>query len=57
MRAIHISIWMHNKNFFGSEEYDGDNMECKPAKIDIDNDAAISLARCDEDDAGNKHVT
>ena len=32
-------------------------MRCEPVKINIDNDAAISVAKYNEDDAGNKHVT
>ena len=40
----------------GSPLYDGDTMNSEPAMIIIDNEAAISMAKCDKDTAGNRHV-
>ena len=37
----------------GSGDHDGDNMKYEPAKIIINNEAAISIAKCNKDTAGN----
>ena len=40
----------------GSKSYDGDNLKCESSRIIVDNAAAISMARCNKDTAGNRHV-
>ena len=40
----------------GSDKYDQDNVNMEPARIIIDNEAAISMAKCNKDTAGNRHV-
>ena len=40
----------------GSDNYDQDNISMELARIIIDNEAAISMATCNKDTAGNRHV-
>ena len=40
----------------GSESYDEDNLNCEPSRIIVDNEATISMDRCNKDTAGNRHV-
>ena len=57
MRASHIRmLTYYDMKFLGSKDYDGDNMDYDPARIIIDNQAAISMAKCNKDTAGNRHV-
>ena len=56
MRASHLRMLTYDMRFLGSENYDGDNMNCEPARIIIDNEAAIAMAKCNKDTAGNRHV-
>ena len=56
MRASHLTMLIYDLKYLCSEDYDGDNMEYDPAKIIIDNEAAISMAKCNKDTAINKHV-
>ena len=45
MRASHLRMSIYDLKYLCSEDYDGDNMEYDPAKIIIDNEAAISMAK------------
>ena len=56
MRASHLRMLTYDMRFLGSENYDSDNMNCEPARIIIDNEAAIAMAKCNKDTAGNRHV-
>ena len=56
MRASHLRMLIYDLKYLCSKDYDGDNMDYDPAKIIIDNEAAISMARCNKDTAGNRHV-
>ena len=47
---------IYDLKYLCSEDYGGDNMEYEPAEIIIDNEAAISMAKCNKDTAGNRHV-
>ena len=47
---------MYDLRFLGSISYDGDNLKCEPSRIIVDNEAAISMAKCNKDAAGNIHV-
>ena len=40
----------------GSKNYDQDNVNMELARIIIENEAAISMATCNKDIAGNRHV-
>ena len=40
----------------GSDNYDQDNISMEPTRCIIDNEAAISMATCNKDTAGNRHV-
>ena len=42
--------------YMGSKSYDGDDLKCESSRIIVHNDAAISMARCNKDTAGNRHV-
>ena len=46
MMASHLRMFIYDLKYLCSEDYDGDNMEYDPAKIIIDNEAAISMAKC-----------
>ena len=39
----------------GSDNYDQDNVNMEPARIIIDNEAAISMAKCNKDTVRNKY--
>ena len=56
MKASHLRILVYDLRYMGSKSYDGDNLECKPSRIIVDNEATISMARCNKDTAGNRHV-
>ena len=47
---------IYDLKYLCSEDYDGDNMEYELARIIIDNEAKISMAKCNKDTAGNRHV-
>ena len=56
MRASHLRMLTYDLRYLGTPEYDGDNLKCQPARIIVDNEAAISMAKCNKDTAGNRHV-
>ena len=57
MKARHLRMLVYyDLRTMGSKSYDGDNLECEHSRIIVDNAAAISLARCNKDTAGNRHV-
>ena len=56
MRASHLCMSTHDLRYLGSSGYDGDNLRCHPARIIIDNEAAIPMAKCNKDTTGNRHV-
>ena len=56
MRASHIRMLIYDLKFLGTKEYDSDEPIYEPATIIIDNEAAISMAKCNKDTAGNRHV-
>ena len=39
-----------------SKEYNSNELTCKPSRIIVDNEAAIAMAKCNNDTAGNRHV-
>ena len=57
MRASHLRMLMYDLKFLCSESYDGDNMNYEAAKVIIDNEAVISIAKCNKDIAWNRHIT
>ena len=56
MRASHLRMLIYDLRSLGSESYDRNNLNCEPSRIIVDNEAAISMARCNKDTAGNGHV-
>ena len=46
----------YDLRYLGTPEYDGDNLKCQPVRIIIDNEAVISMAKCNKYTAGNRHV-
>ena len=56
MTARHLRKLVYDLRYMGSKSYDGDNLKCEPSRIIVDNEATISMARCNKDTAGNKHV-
>ena len=56
MRASHIWMLIYDLKYLGTENYDCINMKYEPATIIIDNEAAIAMAKCNKDTAGNRHV-
>ncbi len=56
MRASHLRMLMYELRNLRSPLYSGDIMDSEPARIIIDNEAATSMAKCDKDTAGNRHV-
>ena len=56
MRASHIRMLIYDLKFIGEPTYDCINLNFEPATIIIDNEAAITMAKCNKDMAGNRHV-
>ena len=56
MKASHIRMLMYDLRNLGTEENDLNNVNTEPARIVIDNEAAICMAKCNKDTAGNRHV-
>ena len=56
MRASHLRMFNYGLRYLGTAEYDGVNLKSQPTKIIIDNEAAICMAKCNKDTAGNRHV-
>ena len=56
MRASHLRMLTYDLKYLCIESYDGDQLNQKPARIIIDNEAAICMAKCNKDTAGNRHV-
>ena len=57
MCASHIKMLMYDLKFLGTKKYNSDEPVYEPATIIIDNKAAISMAKCYKDTAGNHHVS
>ena len=47
---------IYDLKHLGTPKYDGDNLNYEPAKIIIDNEAAICMTKCNKDTAGNRYV-
>ena len=47
---------VYDLKYLGTLKYDGDNMDYEPARIIVDNEAAICMAKCNKDTAGSRHV-
>ena len=56
MKASHIRMLVYDLRNLGMEDYNGDLPNIEPARIIIDNEAAITMAKCNKDTAGNRHV-
>ena len=56
MRASHIRMLTYDLRNLGSTTYDPNKPECEPSRIIIDNEAAIAMAKCNKDTAGNRNV-
>ena len=47
---------VYDLKVLGSITYDANNLTYEPARIIIDNEAAIAMDKCNKDIAGNHHV-
>ena len=56
MRASHLRMLSYDFDFMGTENYEPENIKYDPSVIIIDNEAAIAMASCNKDTAGNRHV-
>ena len=56
MKASHLRMLMNDLRFMGDDDYDEDKVKLRPAIIIIDIKAAICMAKCYKDTAGNRHV-
>ena len=56
MRASHLMMLIYDLRCTGSDVYDQDNVNMEPARIIIDIKATISMAKCNKDTVGNRHV-
>ena len=56
MTASHLHMLTYDLNYLGNPKYDGDNLDYEPAKIIIDDEISICMAKCNKDAAANKHV-
>ena len=50
MRASHLRKLIYDLKYLGTPKYNGENMSYEPAKIIIDNEAAICMANCNKED-------
>ena len=55
MKASHL-IPIDDLRFLGSLSYDGDDLQCEPSRIVVDNEGAISMVSYNTDTVGNIHV-
>ena len=56
MRASHLRMLIYDLQNMCSRDYNHTEIKQPPAKIIIDNEAAIAMATCNKDTAGNRHV-
>ena len=56
MRASHLPKIINYLKYLCTTEYDGGELSQKSAKIIIDNQSAICMARCNKDTAENRYV-
>ena len=56
IQASHMRMLVYDLKFLGTNKYDSDEPYYEPATIIIDNEAAISMAICNKDTAGNCHI-
>ena len=57
MRASYLRILIYDLKFWRSRIYDAVNLTYDPARIIIDNAAAIAMTKRNKDTAGNCHFT
>ena len=46
MIASHLRMLIYDLRYMGSDNYDQDNISMEPARIIIDNEVAILMAKC-----------
>ena len=56
MLASHIRMLIYDLKFLGESTYDCINLKFEPDTIIIDNEAVITMAKCNKDTAGNRPV-
>ena len=49
MRTSHLRMLIYDLKYLATPKYDGDNRNYEPAKIIIDNEAAICMANCNKE--------
>ena len=50
-------VLTYDFKYLETPKYDGDNLDYEPAKIIIDNEAAIYMTKYNKDTAGNRHIS
>ena len=56
MRVSHLRMIIYDLRCMGSDNYDQDNVNMEHARIIIDNEAAISMEKCNKDCTGIRHI-
>ena len=57
MNASHTIMLEYDFEHLGTQSYDLNNSIYEPSKIIIDNEAAITMSKCNNDIAGNRHIS
>ena len=56
MRASYFCKLTHDLRYLGISEHNRNNFRSLPDRIIIDSEAANSMAKCNKDTFGNRHV-
>ena len=56
VRASHLRMLIYDLRCMESDNYDQGNVNMEPARIIMDNEAAITMEKYNKDTAGNRHV-
>ena len=56
MKDSHQRMLIYDLSFLDSSSYDGDDLQCEPSRIVVDNEGAISMVSYNTDTVGNIHV-
>ena len=51
MKTGHLRMLVYDLRYMGIKSYDGDNLKYEPSRIIVDNEAAVSMVRCNKDTA------
>ena len=51
------NMFVYDLKSLGSPLYDGDVLDSDPVRITLGNETAISMAKCNKDTGGNRHIS